>query len=115
MKLALLICSLCLFPIAAHAEENLNTFLKQYDAADPERKSCMRSTLASAGNSILWANTIIAERKQEPLYCPPPKLSLTSERVLEMLREDVKELPAIGESPWGLALLLSLHKAFPCH
>ena len=71
--------------------------------------------MASAANGILWANTIIVGRKQEPLYCPPPKLSLTSEKVLDMLRKDVKELPAIGESPWGLVMLLSLHEAFPCH
>jgi hypothetical protein len=120
MKLTLLICSLWLFPIAAHAEESLNTFLKQYDAADPERKSCMRDSIVSAGNSMLWANTLIEGwikegRKQEPLYCPPPKLPLTTEQVLDILRKEVKEVPGIGESPWGLALIISLHTAFPCH
>ncbi len=120
MKLALLFCSLCLFPTLAHAEQSLNNFLKQYDAADPERKSCIRNSIVSAGNSMLWVNTLIEGwikegRKQEPLYCPPPKLPLTTEQVLDILRREVKEVPVMGEQPWSLALILSLHMAFPCH
>jgi hypothetical protein len=95
MKLVSLIFTLSLLsPIAAHAQEaNVKKVLNMYDAGSE-----------------------LSKRKDTPpLYCVPDGFGLTGEQILEMLRKEVKENPSSAEDSYGLVMLLTLKKAFPCN
>jgi hypothetical protein len=50
-----------------------------------------------------------------PLFCQPSKVALTTEQILDMLRREVKETPPLADMPYGLAMLKTLEKVFPCN
>jgi len=56
-----------------------------------------------------------AVRSKTNLYCPPPAIALTGNQLMDMLRRSVDKSKMVAESPWGLALLMSLEAAFPCN
>jgi ADP-ribose pyrophosphatase YjhB (NUDIX family) len=62
-----------------------------------------------------WANIVLKKRKDTPpLYCVPDGFGLTGEQILEMLRKEVKENPSSAEESYGLVILETLEKVFPC-
>jgi len=63
-----------------------------------------------------WANAELNKRKDTPpLYCVLDGFGLTGEQILEMLRKEAKENPSSAEESYGLVMLLTLKKAFPCN
>src|ERR1700693_2835854 len=117
MKLVSLICTLSLLsPIAAHAQEaNVKKVLNLYDAGSPAEKESIVTILQAVEDGMGWANTDLAKRKDTPpLYCVPDQFVLTGEQILEMLRKEVKENPSSAEDSYGLVMLLTLKRAFPC-
>jgi hypothetical protein len=65
-----------------------------------------------------WANAVLSDGGGKPLYCVPPKVVLTGEQLIDILRryiEEPKTRPhAIGSQELGLVLLQALRDAFPC-
>jgi hypothetical protein len=62
-----------------------------------------------------WANTFLEEhRKEPPLYCVPPKLALTGEQIIDMLRKEIKDKPREADLEVGLVMMLLLQEVFPC-
>jgi Ssp1 endopeptidase immunity protein Rap1a len=116
MRLALAICSYCLLLGAAHAESDVNTFLRGYDAATLAERHRMSDYLSSIEIGMSWVNVFIAEdRKEQPLYCPPNTLAPTGEQLVDFLRTELKVSPEEGSRPVGLVLMTALQKGFPCH
>ena len=119
MKLVSLICALnsLLCPFAVHAQEaNVKKVLNLYDAGSPADKQSIVSILEAVEDGMGWANTDLAKRKDTPpLYCVPDKFVLTGEQILEMLRKEVRENPSSAEDSYGLVILLTLKKVFPCN
>ncbi|ASS53681.1 hypothetical protein [Rhizobium leguminosarum] len=69
-----------------------------------------------SGQAMMFSS-ITAERKTgTPIYCPPPKLSITPDQYLLILSKSVGDLKARDRdvSTFGLFLLEGLQKTFPC-
>ena len=63
-----------------------------------------------------WANIVLKKRKDTPpLYCVPDGFGLTGEQILEMLRKEVNENPSSAEESYGLVILETLERVFPCN
>jgi hypothetical protein len=78
---ALLICVFCLFPLAASAETDANTLLKNYDTATPKDKEDTRNAILLTVIGIEWANTFLkVQRKEASLSCTPKNLVPTGEQ-----------------------------------
>jgi hypothetical protein len=115
MKAALLAFSLCIFSISAHAESNVETFLRDYDAASYPAKEYMAGHLSSIEDGMSWANVALTEdRKEFPLYCVPRSLVLTGEQLIDVLRRHLETNPYAAKSPFPLVLLVALQEVFPC-
>jgi hypothetical protein len=87
--------------------------LQNYDTSDVNRDDIKRILLAT-NNGFAWANADLKYRKREPLYCPPGKLALTGEQLIDILRRKVRHDPAFGSEYVGLGLLFALQETFPC-
>jgi hypothetical protein len=59
---------------------------------------------------------VLKKRKDTPpLYCVPDGFGLTGEQILEMLRKEVNENPSSAEESYGLVILETLERVFPCN
>jgi hypothetical protein len=115
MRLALAICSYCLLLGVAHAESDVNKFLRDYDAGNVVERHRMSDYLSSIETGMSWVNVFLAEdRKERPLYCPPNTLALTGDELVDILRRALEGSPEEGSRPLGLVLMTALQKAFPC-
>ena len=101
----------------AVAEASLNEILRDYD--DPKATAAQRimisSNLSSIEVGLGWANTLLrVQRMQAGLYCPPDKMEITPQQLMDILRGTLKDEPRLGDRPIGFAVLASLQRAFPC-
>ena len=118
MKLVSLICTLSLLsPLAAHAQEaNVKKVLDMYDTGSNADKESIVTILTAVEDGMGWANIVLKKRKDTPPpYCVPDGFGLTGEQILEMLRKEVKENPSSAEESYGLVILETLEKVFPCN
>ena len=118
MKLVSLICTLSLLSaFAAHAQEaNVKKVLNMYDTGSNADKQSIVTILTAVEDGMGWANIELKKRKDTPpLYCVPDGFGLTGEQTLEMLRKEVKENPSSAEESYGLVMLETLEKVFPCN
>jgi hypothetical protein len=110
-----LLGSVLLGPTRAMAEENMNTALRAYDSANSTDRKTEEIVFLNAQAGIWWANSVLFYRKQQPLFCPPDNAApVPGAQVIEMVRRQVDENPMFGEMPYGLAVLMTLQKTFPC-
>lgn len=98
-----------------HAETDSQTFLRTYDTVLGTGKKMLSDTLMWNENGFAWANASLQDRKAQPLYCSPENLTLTGDRLVDILRVQVTAHPLFGQMPFGMVLLLGLEQAFPCH
>jgi hypothetical protein len=118
MKLVSLIFTLSLLsPLAAHAQEaNVKKVLDMYDTGSSADRQSIVTILTAVEDGMGWANAELNKRKDTPpLYCVPDGFGITGEQILEMLRKEAKENPSSAEDSYGLVMLLTLKKAFPCN
>ena len=102
-------------PTRATAEEDMNTALRVYDSANSTDRKIEEIVFLNAQAGIWWANSALFYRKQQPLFCPPDNAApVPGTQVLEMVRRQVDKNPAVGDMPYGLAILITLQKTFPC-
>jgi len=100
-------------PSTARAEQTVNEFLKVYDSAKPEAKVIFHLAIRQTFNGIEWVNSYLQQNDQR-LYCPPSQIVLVDTQLIDMLRREAKISPAIGNAPYGFALLVTSIKLFPC-
>ena len=98
----------------AVAEYDAFAALKAYDSSDSANRKIWELIFGNTQNGIHWANSVLVQRKQQPLYCPPDNFSPTGPEALEMLREITNSNPDLLNIPYGFVLLLALQKKYPC-
>ena len=68
----------------------------------------------TVGETLGWANAVLSAQSQDPLYCQPPRLTITDEQYMQILRSHVSAWPAMGAEPAPLVVLDALRDTFPC-
>jgi hypothetical protein len=103
-----------MFSIAAHAEVDLKSFLENYDRVDTAEKHHLAERLLDMQYGMAWANAVVEAETGTHLYCPPQTSALTGEQLIDMLRESAAQNPRLNDISFGLAILSTLRKTFPC-
>jgi hypothetical protein len=98
----------------ATAEVDAFAALRAYDSADAANRKIWELIFGNTQNGIHWANSVLIQRKQQPLYCAPDNFSPTGPEALAMLREMTTSNPKLLDIPYGFVLLLALQKKYPC-
>ena len=98
----------------ASAESDVNSALQAYESADSANRKIWELILGNTENGINWANSVLIQRKQQPLYCPLDNFAPNGPEALETLRELAKSNPKIANLPYGFALLFALQTKYPC-
>ena len=95
----------------ALAEMTAKEFISTYDKANPEQKQVLEAIVGAVDNGIGWAEASVTIEKR---ICPPAALALTNSQILDILRNAADHDQLVGSEPYGLAIFLSLERAFPC-
>src|SRR5215471_1765780 len=56
---------------------------------------------------MTWANADLIARHQAPIFCLPPQPALTQQKLIEIFRRTIQDVPTLGERPFGMALLIA--------
>ena len=94
----------------ASAEVSIADALERYRLGDP----AMFALLAGNLNGLIWANSDLASRHQEKLFCAPPAIDLSVQRVVEAVTKHLNAVATDKARPAGSVILQSLKEAFPC-
>jgi hypothetical protein len=98
----------------ALAEVTADKILQDYNRADPALRARIEDHFDGMARGFTLANALLLTRQQERLFCQPGNLALTGTMIIDVLRQEVRELPALSKGDYGLASLLSLGTVFPC-
>jgi hypothetical protein len=97
------------------AENDTNSILKRYDSGDANQRLLMEALVQGTESGVGWANSYLKHvKKSEPVYCVPEKMAFIAPTIIDILRRGIREDPAIGEQPLGLAIIETFQKTFPC-
>jgi hypothetical protein len=94
----------------AHADPSIRVVLSEYSKGNVAAIAYLRGISAGLG----WANALIAQSGERPIYCQPDKLALTDEQRLDILNRFLAEYPRVAEQQVGVVLMAALKDAFPC-
>jgi hypothetical protein len=98
------------------ASTDSNEFLRLHDAdvAGVGRDETEIEILGMV-SGLLEANAyLVAIRKEAPIYCQPPNLSLTSPQLVDMLRRGIAQDQRLGKLDIGFSMVAIMRKTFPC-
>jgi hypothetical protein len=115
VKTTLLALAFCFLPVIGNAEPNLKFALDNYEKSEANDKRVIESLLVATYVGMFWSTMQLQSEGKTPLFCQPSKVALTTEQILDMLRREVKETPPLADMPYGLAMLKTLEKVFPCN
>ncbi|WP_416064986.1 hypothetical protein ACK9YZ_20420 [Rhizobium sp. ZK1] len=76
-----------------------------------------RSLFTGAGRGLEAANLALERQGEKKLYCQPD-IAITEDQYIRIVESYIEEKPKDGEIPaamFGVTMLLSLVKAFPCN
>jgi hypothetical protein len=62
-----------------------------------------------------WYNSYLQVIGETPAYCPPQKVALTVDQIVDITERYLEEHGKSKQDPIGLMLLTALIDAFPCH
>lgn len=113
-RYALIVLSAACFVSAANADVLTgNDLLKSFDRATDGAKHTFGIAISNEYDGIAWTNSYL-QQNGPGLFCPPTKVNLVYEQLLDILRKSIEANPRIGEAPYGLAMLLAAIHTFPC-
>ena len=99
----------------AGAVAPVKAFLQEYESASASLRETMESFVFDLNEGMGWLNDYLATARHEPrVYCPPDKLTLTGNQLVEILKKFVQRDQQYGDYPVGAALVYALKDVFPC-
>jgi hypothetical protein len=111
----------CAFLLAsAPALADVAETLQMFTSGDATERAVSRTLLLGVVDALWTANRHLKEvRLEAPLFCPPDKLELKPEELVEIIKKwtDANRQKAshIDKAPLSEAALWALLDAYPCH
>ncbi len=97
---------------SAHAEMTTNQLLNGLNSVAGTDAVGWALELPALG--MTWANSDLIARHQPPIFCLTPQPGLTRPKLIEMVRQAVRDAPVLADRPYGMALLIAMKRTFPC-
>src|SRR5271157_4295023 len=112
-KIAALILLTAVWTSAARADPARTTtraLVADWKEGDREMAAVAEVIASAFASGMSWAGTI----EGHPLYCPPPTVAFTGDKVMRILESFIADHPETADKIYGFALSASLRQAFPC-
>jgi hypothetical protein len=113
MMSAFLLISL-LIGSPAQAETSAQDFITNYDSASDDGKRWLVGYMTGLVTGFGWSNTTLKVQNQLPLYCMSDEEAVGNTELLKVLRREMRRDKQVGHAPFGMAVLATLMRQFPC-
>ena len=108
------ICTAVLLFPAFDADAEI--LLKDYKKAkDEQTQTLLKVYLAGALSGISWVNSELIHIGKAPLFCDPPKLTITNEQAEDIMMRESEKISNPDDFPVPLLLMKGLEDTFPCN
>src|SRR5271166_30862 len=95
---------------AGPADTTARALVAERRSGDREMAAVAEVIASAFASGMSWAGTI----EGHPLYCPPPTVAFTGDKVMRILGSFIADHPETADKIYGFALSASLRQAFPC-
>jgi hypothetical protein len=112
---AIAVSSMARFADADDKPISAGHMMDRYENGSKSEKQTIVLTFFSYTNALGWANVYLEQRGDRPIFCPPTKLAIAGEQVVEIERRFLEEHPDNAAFPYDGVLLFALREAFPCN
>ncbi|MDC0953973.1 hypothetical protein OAR93_00920 [Pelagibacteraceae bacterium] len=108
----------------AYAGIKVGTYLKVRENKNEKANQYIDDNIMGIGTGIFWSNISIQSKfgkvnGEKPMYCSPPKMSLTNENYINFLDEEIKYQKNLGidndKTDIGMMIILHMRRIFPCN
>jgi len=108
----------------AYAGIKVGTYLKIRENKNEKANQFIDDNIMGIGTGIFWSNISIQSEfgkvnGEKPMYCSPPKMSLTNENYINFLDEEIKYQKNLGidndKTDIGMMIILHMRRIFPCN
>jgi hypothetical protein len=108
MRRVMIVVAVLLFATPAIAGPTVEEFLNM--------KSKDLTTVYMDGllEGFNWYAGLLRQAGGREIYCPPPKIAITRDQALDILRRYVRQHPMLKNSTVGLVMGMAFMDAFPC-
>ncbi len=95
----------------------VSKYLKARENGNKRINEFMDTRIGGIGVGIFWSNASI--EKEKAMYCPPPKMSFTTENYINFLDQEIEDQKNIGilsgEEAIGMMIIFHMREIFPCN
>lgn len=111
---------LALMPVLGNTEVTVKLYEEAIATDDKGAKESILLYLSGLSHGLEWSN---AMNKDNPLYCQPGKLALTTSNYVNLLNDEIilhrnyalkDPTYSVDDKPLGLILLRGVMNTFPC-
>ena len=119
--LAIVVLGLLLSEIS-YAGINVGSYLKARENKNEKVNQFIDDNIMGIGTGIFWSNVSIKSglgkaNGEKPMYCSPPKMSLTKENYINFLDEEIKFQKNLGmdndKTDIGMMIIFHMRRIFP--
>ena len=107
------VIAVILFSLTSSANA-MTVLYKDYKAANDDEKAFYLLYLDGVREGIIELNVVLEEKRQQPLFCLPDKLTLTVGRAEDIMMRQAEKITDPDQLPIGLLLAQGLQNTFPC-
>jgi hypothetical protein len=104
---------LILFSLTSNANA-MTVMFKDYKAATSDEKAVYYLYLDGVREGIIELNVVLEEKRQQPLFCLPEKLTVTVGQAEDIMIRQAEKITDPDQLPIGLLLAQGLQNTFPC-
>jgi hypothetical protein len=112
-----LVVLLCAIAVTSLADGQVSFSIKKYQelkAGGRLGDQAFQAYIMGLGTGFTVMNTRLESNGWSKVYCPPGKLSLTTESYLDLLDKELARSRLTPDMPIELVLLNGLARTFPC-
>jgi hypothetical protein len=109
-----LMCAAIALCVASSANAVTVRFKQYMNPSNETYRGLDSVYLDGLSDGFITLNVALAQEGKAPLFCMPPKMSLTAEQADDILRREAKRVPPSDDMPIGIVLLAGLRETFPC-
>ena len=102
---------------------SVDSYLKAREGKNKEINKFIDDNIMGIGTGIFWSNVTInsktgRDNNEKPMFCSPPKMSLTEDNYINFLDEEIEWRKEIGiptgEQDIGMLIVMHMRRIFPC-
>ena len=106
--------ALCILTVLASSQARAEPTADWYIQRHAKEPKIVEVLVQHTYDGILWSEVYHKDLGGRKLFCPPTKLALNGNQLLDIMRQFLEAHKSSAELPMGLVLVMAVKDTFPC-